>query len=70
MKHKEQMKRPEKSRCPVKRAAASFFGRVKNGVSDNLLLEKHYFRLDLADTPFTLVVTGIGRKKHGEGVGA
>lgn len=72
MKHKKQFESPKKSRCPVKRAAASFFGRAKKGVIDDLLLERHYFRLTLADAIPALVVMGIGRKiRHdSEGVGA
>lgn len=70
MNHKRQTKRPKKSRCPDRGAAASIFGGAKNGATDNLLLKGHYFRLDLADTPFALVVMGIGRKKrhNSEGV--
>lgn len=62
MNRKKQFETLKKSRCPDKRAAASFFGRAKNGVADNLLLERHYFRLELADTPLALVVMGIARK--------
>lgn len=71
MNSKKRFEKPKKSRCPDKRAAASFFGGAKNGATDNLLLERHYFRLTLADPPLALVVMGIGRKiRHGsEGVG-
>ena len=51
---KKQFETLKKSRCPDKRAAASFFGGAKNGATDNLLLERHYFRLELADTPWHL----------------
>lgn len=72
MNRKKQFETLKKSRCPDKRAAASFFGGAKNGATDNLLLERHYFRLELADTPLALVVMVIGRKiRHDpEGVGA
>lgn len=71
MNRKKRFEKPKRSRCPNKRAAASFFGRAKNGATYNLLLERHYFRLELADTPLALVVMGIGRKiRHDpEGVG-
>ena len=36
------------------RATASLFVGAKNGISNNLLLERHYFRLELADTPWHL----------------
>lgn len=54
MNRKKQFETLKKSRCPNKRAAASFLGRAKNGVTDNLLLEWHYFRLELADNPWHL----------------
>lgn len=54
MSRKKQFETLKKSRCPDKRAAASFFGGAKNGVADNLLLERHYFCLKLADTPWHL----------------
>ncbi len=44
------------------RAAAIFIGRAKKGATDNLLLERHYFCLDLAEPPFALVVMGIRGK--------
>ena len=44
------------------RAAALFICRAKKGAIDNLLLERHYFRLDLAEQPLALVVMGIRGK--------
>ena len=44
------------------RAAVLFICCAKKGAIDNLLLERHYFRLDLAEPPFVLVVMGIRGK--------
>ncbi len=54
----------------LSRAAALFIERAKKGAADNLLLERHYFRLDLAEPPFALVVMGIRGKNrlHQRGV--
>lgn len=46
----------------LSRVAAFFIRRAKRGAIDNLLLERHYFRLDLAERPFALVVMGIRGK--------
>lgn len=72
MNRKKRFEKLKRSRCPDKRAAASFFGGAKNGVPDNLLLKENYFRLTLADPPLALVVMGIGRKiqHNSKGVGA
>lgn len=62
-----QMLRPfntKKAVVLLSRAAAFFIGRAKKGATNNLLLEKHYFRLDLAKLPLALVVMGT-RGKNG-----
>ena len=46
----------------LRRAAVFFIRCAKKGATDNLLLERHYFRLDLAEPPFVLVVMGIRGK--------
>lgn len=48
----------------LSRAAAFFIGRAKKGATNNLLLEKHYFCLDLAEPPLALVVMGVRGKNN------